>query len=284
MTPAELRERIGRYYFYHRIEVAPGVFTPGLPRLIPQQELVLRNLRSLPLAGKRVLDVGCRDGLLSFEAERLGASEVVGIDSDLSLGATEFLIPHLQSSVRMHEMNMFDLTPKTFGTFDVIIFSGVLYHLRYPFEALKLLRGLLNDGGTLLLETAVLPVWERHSLLYCPTGDESPYEPTSVTFFNTKGLVGTLESMGYNVVQRDRLYGPRLGETPGVGVRQRLIGASIWAQRLLPRLVRAVLGRFAIDRVVLVCKTAPADEDLTGYWDGLHRKHRSQQPASSPVA
>lgn len=40
----------------------------------------------------------------------------------------------------MYELNLFDLKPETFGTFDLIILCGVLYHLRYLFWALKVLR------------------------------------------------------------------------------------------------------------------------------------------------
>jgi tRNA (mo5U34)-methyltransferase len=98
----------------------------------------LKYVRSLDLRGKRVLDIGCRDGLFSFAAESMGAIDVIGIDNDLSRGATELLIPYFNSKVRMHQMNLYDLTPERFGTFDVVIFPGVLYHLRYPFWGLRL--------------------------------------------------------------------------------------------------------------------------------------------------
>ncbi len=129
MTDASLIEqRLQSYSFYHSIEVLPGVFTAGIERLRPIQEPVLEAIRATPLAGKRVLDIGCRDGLFSFEAERCGASEVIGIDRKLSPGAIEFLIPHLKSQVKMSLANVMDLTPATFGKFDVVIFAGVLYH------------------------------------------------------------------------------------------------------------------------------------------------------------
>ena len=65
-----------------------------------------------------MLDIGCRDGLFAFEAESMGASEVIGIDNDLSKAAVEFLIPFLKSKVTMYEMNLYDLKPETFGLFD----------------------------------------------------------------------------------------------------------------------------------------------------------------------
>src|SRR5262249_54566980 len=115
---------------------------------------------------------------------------------DLTPGVTEFLIDFFKSGVRIQSMNLFDLKPETFGTFDVIVFPGVLYHLRYPFWALKLIRDVLNDDGLLVLETAVLADDNRHAMMFCPVGTESPYESTCVTFFNRKGLHDTLASLG----------------------------------------------------------------------------------------
>src|SRR5262249_7329636 len=150
-----------------------------------------------------VLDIGCRDGLFSFEAEKMGAAEVIGIDNDPSVAAIRFLIPYFKSKVQMHELNVYDLLPTTFGKFDVVIFSGVLYHLRYPFWGLKLVRDVVKDGGTLLLETAVYVDDNKYPLLFCPVGAESPYEPTSCTFFNTKALTDTLYSLGLTVRKID---------------------------------------------------------------------------------
>jgi 2-polyprenyl-3-methyl-5-hydroxy-6-metoxy-1,4-benzoquinol methylase len=91
---------------------------------VPGQQKTLRALKKIDFAGKRVLDVGCRDGLFSFEAERRGAAEVIGFDNDLSAGAIELLIPYFGSKVRMERMNLLDLKPDTFGTFDVVIFRA----------------------------------------------------------------------------------------------------------------------------------------------------------------
>ena len=217
VNKTELAERLGAYRFYHCIEIEPGLTTAGDPGMVAQQDLVMRNLRALDLKGKRVLDIGCRDGLFSLEAERRGAAEVVGVDNDLSRGSTELLLPYLKSGVRMHGMNLYDLTPRTFGTFDVIVFAGVLYHVRYPVHALRLIKDLLNEGGTLLLETAILPAWERYQMLYCPTEGDSPYEPTSVTFFNQNGMRSTLSSLGYEIVSSDRLYGRSITSTRARG-------------------------------------------------------------------
>lgn len=201
-----LVSRMQSLSFYHTIEVMPGVWTKGWPAVVPIVDMVKNHLRSLTLAGKRVLDVGCRDGAFSFEAERLGAEEVIAFDNDLTPGVTEFLVEQLNSKVRIDHLNLFDLKPDTYGYFDVVIFPGVLYHLRYPFWALKLIRDVITTDGVLLLETAFLVDDSPRSMLFCPTGEESPYEPTSCTFFNKKGLLDTLRSLGFTIEQFTSLH------------------------------------------------------------------------------
>jgi 2-polyprenyl-3-methyl-5-hydroxy-6-metoxy-1,4-benzoquinol methylase len=195
----DLLERLARYNFYHCISLNPEVTTKGHEDFVPLQVPVQHALEKLPVACQRVLDVGCRDGLFSLQAERLGAAEVIGVDNDLSRGAVEVVIPYLKSKVKMYEFNLYDLTPETFGKFGIVIFPGVLYHLRYPMWALKRIRDVLNPQGWLLIETAIFLSYQELPLLYCPTDEESPYEPTSVSFFNVKGLTDTLSSLGIRV-------------------------------------------------------------------------------------
>jgi SAM-dependent methyltransferase len=202
MTDSQVLENLKQYRFYHSIPLQSGISTPG-----HQEEwinnlwsMVLDAIRSVNVKDQRVLDIGCRDGLYSFEAEKLGAREIVAIDNDLSEGAVNFLIPYFGSRVQMHEMNLYDLTPEQFGRFDVICFPGVLYHLRYPFWGLKIIRDLLNDGGTLILETNLFVDDNRRATLYCPFGLDAPgLDPTNCAQFNLKGLVDTLFSLGITV-------------------------------------------------------------------------------------
>ena len=186
MDNAAIREKLAPYHFYHCIRLSDEITTDGFPEFEIIQAPVRRKVESLDLSGKRVLDVGCRDGLFSFQAEQRGASEIMGIDNDLSRGAVEFLIPFFQSRVRMLALNLYDLLPEMYGTFDLMIFAGVLYHLRYPFWGLKRLRDVMAPGALLIIETAVYRAHEDRPLLYCPIGEESPYEPTSASYFNPK--------------------------------------------------------------------------------------------------
>jgi hypothetical protein len=191
----------GKYSFYHCIEVAPGMVTPGHTSLIPLQAPIMKTLRTLDVRGKRVIGIGCRDGMFSFEAERMGAAEVVGIDNDLSTAAVEFLIPHFKSSVKMRSQNLYDLVVPEDHRYDLAIFAGVLYHLREPFLGLRRISEALNDGGTVLLETGIIVNNHDHAMLHCPDPKDSPYEPTSVTFFNHKGLCAALASFGFTGIQ-----------------------------------------------------------------------------------
>jgi SAM-dependent methyltransferase len=267
-TRSVLEAALARYHFYHVIEVAPGLHTAGDPQQLPPQRLTRRILDGIPLEGKRVLDVGCRDGLFSFEAERRGAAEVIGIDNDLSRGAIEVLIPHLRSRVRMVEMNVLDLRPETFGRFDVVVFAGVLYHMRYPFRALHVLRDVLVDGGVMVLETAVLDGFEAYPMLYCPVNDEGPFEATSPTFFNRRGLTDSLTSLGFTVRSIESLWPP----TPAwrfllrYVLRRRLLGGRRTAGRPDP---------LPVNRVAALCQAFPRDSAsfVDHYWQRTHRYH-----------
>ena len=251
MSDAQLRQEMEGLSFYHTIPLTPTLSTPGWPVVVPIVEMTRRSLGKLNLRGKRVLDIGCRDGLFCFEAEKLGASEVIGVDNDLFPGVTEFLIRTLHSRVTIRSFNLFDLRPETFGLFDVVLFPGVLYHLRYPFWALKLIRDVLTEDGTLILETAILADDNRHALMFCPRGNESPYEPTSCTFFNRKGLYDTLTSMGFQIDSSECLL-----KLPGQPV-----GGGI-------------PNKPPIDRCTTICrKTAAGSNPINAYWTGDPNTH-----------
>src|SRR5437764_13176122 len=76
-APADARAAIARApSWYHTIEVAPGVVTPGAFDLRP----IVDELPWPDVRGRRCLDVGTYDGFLAFELERRGAAEVVAVD------------------------------------------------------------------------------------------------------------------------------------------------------------------------------------------------------------
>lgn len=231
--------------FYHSVEFAPGRRTAGWPVIVPIVEMITNAMGRLDFTGRRVLDIGCRDGALAFEAERLGAADVIGIDSDLPVENIAFLSRALNSKARFEKHNLYRLSPQSFGLFDIILLPGVLYHLRYPFWGLRLVRDLLVDGGTLLVETATFSDANMLPLMLCPTGADGPYEPTSCTFFNIKGFTDTARSFGFDVVDQRSLMN-------------------------LPPHDPAAAAALPIDRTVFTCIRDRRLDDarVMAYWDG----------------
>jgi len=95
------------------------------------------------LAGKRALDIGCWDGWFSFELERRGA-EVVAVDC---WDNPRFREMHsiYRSKVDYRILDMYELTPDRIGRFDVVLFMGVLYHLKHPLLGLERVCALSTD-------------------------------------------------------------------------------------------------------------------------------------------
>lgn len=143
-------------FWYHRIEVAPGIVTPGV-----QNSDALLEALEVPdrLDGQRILDIGARDGYFSFAAEARGA-EVLAIDNEAPhLTGFETVASLLNSSVEYKTINLYDLRPEEVGTFDGIFFLGLLYHLRDPMLGLDRLWALARPGATLWVESFVLDEW-----------------------------------------------------------------------------------------------------------------------------
>src|SRR5215212_3755329 len=115
------------------------------------------------LAGQSVLDIGAWDGFFSFEAERRGASRVVAADYyswhgtgwGTGQGKAGFQLAReaLGSRVEDADVDVMDLSPGRLGTFDVVLFLGVLYHLPNPLLALERVAAMAND--LLVLETVI---------------------------------------------------------------------------------------------------------------------------------
>jgi tRNA (mo5U34)-methyltransferase len=160
-TPLKDRAEIERLIrqhgrWWHEIEVAPGIITPGDDS--NRMKLPILDSIGLPrsMEGLRALDVGCSDGFFSFEMEKRGAS-VVAIDF-VPEDYTGFAVAKeiLGSSVEYRMENVYNLEPERFGTFDVVLFLGVLYHLRNPLGGLDAIRSVMNDGGQLFVGTMMI--------------------------------------------------------------------------------------------------------------------------------
>jgi tRNA (mo5U34)-methyltransferase len=211
------REAIARQWkWHHRIEVAPGVVTPGA-----QDTPALLEQIGMPedLSGMRVLDIGARDGFFTFEAEKRGAREVLALDNE-SPHNTGFAIAAelLGSKATYVTENVYSLDPGRYGTFDLVLFLGVIYHLRHPLLALDRIHDVCSPEALLVLETHMIDEglvdqagdWRRltdfHTELpslplvqYYPA-DMLGGDPTSQWAPSRAALLGWLRGSGFDPV------------------------------------------------------------------------------------
>lgn len=142
MTPASIAERIKELGpWFHQMELG-GVATAPDHFLGDYPFVKFRHFRnSLPqdMSGMSVLDVGCNGGFYSLEMKRRGASRVLGIDTDPRYLAQARFAAHVRElDVEFLQMPVWDVAALG-EKFDLVIFMGVLYHLRHPLLALDLI-------------------------------------------------------------------------------------------------------------------------------------------------
>src|SRR3954470_2055238 len=204
LTP-ELRAEAERVRWFHSIELAPGYVTPGRADTRAQ----IARLHLPDLRGKTVLDVGAWDGFFSFEAERRGAARVVALDTfswqarGAGTGKAGFELARraLGSSVEDVEVEVLDISPETVGgVFDVVLFLGVLYHLKHPFLALERLRSVTDE--LLILETHVDLIGMRRPAAAFYPGTELEDDWTNWWGPNPAAVSGMLEAAGFSEVGR----------------------------------------------------------------------------------
>ena len=102
------------------------------------------------LTGKTVLDIGCNAGFYSIQMKLRGASRVLAIDVDPDyLRQARFAAQIIGVNIEFAEMSAYDVGSLG-GRFDLVLFLGVLYHLRHPLLTLDLIRELDDALGCVL--------------------------------------------------------------------------------------------------------------------------------------
>ena len=151
---ADLRAQVAQLApWFHNIDLGDGILTAPDHFLgdYPRFKFA-RFAEALPrdLTGKTVLDIGCNAGFYSVEMARRGAARVVGIDSDDRYLAQARLAAATLGfgDVEFRNLSVYDIAALG-ERFDLVIFMGVLYHLRHPLLALDLIRE--HVAGDLLL-------------------------------------------------------------------------------------------------------------------------------------
>ena len=171
---ARLTEQVAERSWYHTIELAPGVETPGwfdlravAPKVLPDD-----------LGGRRCLDIASFDGFWALSMQDRGASEVVAIDVldprgwdwptgseaqvEEAIGARkgagegfDIVMSALERQITRRDMSVYDLDAAELGTFDFVYFGSLLLHLRDPVRALERARSVCS--GEMVVVDAIDP-------------------------------------------------------------------------------------------------------------------------------
>ena len=97
------------------------------------------------LTGRTVLDIGCNAGFYAMEMKRRGAARVLGLDTgDDYLAQARFAAGVNGLDIEFRKMSVYDVGALR-ERFDVVVFMGVLYHLRHPLLALDLIHEHVAD-------------------------------------------------------------------------------------------------------------------------------------------
>lgn len=200
----KVKAEIADVNWYHRIDLGDGIVTPGVddtPNRMAPLEL------PSDLTGKSVLDIGAWDGVFTFEAERRGASRVLATDSYCwsgeGWGTKEgFLTASriLGSRADDLEIDVMDLSPDKVGTFDLVLFVGVLYHLRHPLLALERVASVTGDQ--LIFDSHTAKVEDPDPVMLFYPGTELNDDPTNWWGANPPAVEAMLRDVGFRRIER----------------------------------------------------------------------------------
>jgi tRNA (mo5U34)-methyltransferase len=219
IAASQLSERIHELgEWFHNLDLfgvktAPNHFLGDFPNIKWQQISPAIPER---LDGASVLDIGCNGGFYSIEMKRRGAARVLGIDvDDRYLNQARFAAKTLGLDIEFEKRSVY-AADEIRGQFDVVLFMGVFYHLRYPLYSLD--RVIKKVGGMLVFQTMIrgsetvrqwagdYPFWNKE-IFHDPDFPamyfiEKSYsqDPTNWWIPNCAAMEGMLRSSGLEIV------------------------------------------------------------------------------------
>ena len=219
MTHDQLADILAHPYWRHRIALGDGHYTPG------QKDASDWGALGLPedLSGRTFLDVGAFDGLHSFEAERRGAERVLATDiwadpdydhewwDNLRPGKEGFNLAHgyLDSAVESETIGVESIDPETVGTFDVVLCSGVIYHVKEPYSAIENLVSVTDE--LLVIESNVAHSLGDEPAMLFTAGASRDRNPSNWWAPSPAGLAEMMGAAGCQTVAKGH---PPVRETP----------------------------------------------------------------------
>lgn len=142
LTRDQIRERAAQLGdWFHNIDLggartAPDHFLGDYPNVKWKR---FRHAVPDDLTGRTVLDIGCNGGFYSIEMKKRGADRVLGLDFDERyLEQARFAAEVTGQDIEFRQMSVYDVA-ELGERFDIVLFMGVLYHLRHPLLALDLI-------------------------------------------------------------------------------------------------------------------------------------------------
>lgn len=186
--------------WFHNLELggimtAPDHFLGDYPRVKWNR---FKHAIPTDLDGATVLDIGCNAGFYAFEMKRRGAHRVVAIDTDDRYLAQASLAQRvLGTEIELKNLSVYQVA-KLGEHFDLVLFLGVLYHLRYPLLALDRLREhVIGDRLVCqsMLRKSVDHAPRMSFVEHCYAGD-----PTNWWVPNLAGFEAMIRSAGLTVI------------------------------------------------------------------------------------
>ena len=200
---ASLQEAADEIRWWHSIDLGEGVVTKGATDTRTKSRHV-----AMPedLTGWSVLDIGAWDGFFSFEAERRGADRVMALDhvvwNDPTVGRRGFDLAHraLDSRVETVDCEVHSIAPERVGgVYDLVLFLGVLYHVRHPLLALERVSSVC--GRQLILETHVDMEESSRPLMAFYPNTECANDHSNWFGPNSAAVVAMLKEVGFREVK-----------------------------------------------------------------------------------
>jgi tRNA (mo5U34)-methyltransferase len=202
-----IRNAIMARAWFHTIDLGNGIITPGIDA--SAQKLAGIHMPE-SCARMTVLDIGALDGFFSFEAERRGAEKVVASDhfcwSGQGKGGFDLAKQILCSAVQEHVARVEDLDAATLGTFDLVLFLGVLYHAPDPLGYLAKVRSLCRNMA--IIETHVDALeYLRPALVFYPSATLNN-DPTNFFGPNPLAVEAMLKEVGFSSIETFPQWAP----------------------------------------------------------------------------
>ena len=215
----ELSQELHHLGRYHTIELPGGKTLPGLQTVEQLRYRIAQHPIPENLSGKRALDIGAWDGWFSFELERRGAS-VTAVD----ITRLETFVEArrlLDSKVEYLVSDVCRLDPAAIGHFDIVLFFGVLYHLKHPLLALERVCELSTDIACIESLVTDDPPSAQPPLMEFYEGTELAGQFDNWTCPNTACLLAFCRTAGFarvelNSVRENRAHVTAYRKWPGI--------------------------------------------------------------------